>query len=70
MKKKFYDYCGFYRIVEHRNGTATVYHKLIYGYGRVKVGDYKSVNAAKRGLSKYCGGMPTPLDKNQLGGKL
>lgn len=65
MTKLYYDYCGWYRIVEHRDGTATMYHTLATNNQRIKIGDYKNIKSAKRALSRYCGGMPKPSKKSR-----
>lgn len=52
---------GIYHINIHKDGSAIVWHyyKTYWGAAfKEKVGDYKTVLGAKRGLSKYCGGMP------------
>lgn len=57
------DECGDYRIVRHKDGSATAFHSFFsFGWHRRKIGDYKSVAGAKRGLSRYCGGMPERIN--------
>ena len=62
---KYIDYCGWYKIVKHRNGTATAFHRLANLPSKViKIGDYKSVKSAKIGLARYCGGMPRKINNS------
>lgn len=62
MEKLTYkDYCGTYRLIQHRDGTVTVLHT--YHGQNFNVGKYKSLKGAKIGLAKYCGGMPEKVNK-------
>lgn len=55
MKKYYKDCLGSYSIETHTDGTATL--RCFNGGNKVKK-DYKSEQAAKRALSRYCDGMP------------
>lgn len=57
MKQFYKDYCGCYSISEHRDGTATLLCRDSYGRKTFQK-DYKSLQGAKIGLSRFCGGMP------------
>ncbi len=57
MALKYRDYIGYYRITEHRDKRATLICRDWYGrITHKKI--YKTVNGAKRVLSRFCGGMP------------
>lgn len=56
MVLKWRDYCGTYRIIKHRDGSATLVCRDRYGFLTHKK-KYISVRGAKIALGRFCGGM-------------
>lgn len=67
MGLKYRDYFGTYRIIKHRNGTFSLVCRDRYGFLTHKKA-HKSENAAKRALSKFCGGMPEKIERRPKNG--
>lgn len=67
MALKYCDYAGTYRIIKHRDETATLVCRDRYGRLTNKK-TYKNEHGAKRALSKFCGGL-RDLEKIERGRK-